>query len=149
MTDSERELLEILKTFIPGLDVEKYFHAWRLAHLLWLSTWKCSAIDWSRYRTTMWSRFMRWLASAARRSRDVAGLAGVYSRDARLEQIGSNSSERDAFLALLALPAAEQKQIVQQLRANATVVVALVRKFQDLKSSERELENEETTDLLD
>lgn len=142
MNDTEQAYLEELQTYMPGLEVERFFRAWRTALIFWRSIWGCSSMDWSRYRLTMWQRFTRWLSSAGRRSRDLTGFAAAMSRDARLESVGRSKEEREAFLALLALPPAEQLVVVQQFRNHATVIVALVRMYQDRQKQQYEVNDE-------
>jgi len=124
-----------------GETLRPYYPAWRLSMILWKSVWSCSETDWGRYRSSIWSRFPQWVASAARRSRDLTGFLSLFARQAHLSTIGANEEEREALASLLALPKLDQDLIIRQLRNDAVLITALVRRFQSARKLEREKQN--------
>lgn len=148
---SDEEYREDLASYAVGLDVERFYCSWRLLLILWGSVWFCSNVSWRRYYTTIWDRFGRWIASSARRSRDLAGFLAVFSREAKLASIGANADERQCLVALVALPYPQQRQMIRQLRDDTTLLVALVKEFQRRygkgKTEEETIENQEENDV--
>ena len=135
---NDEEYREELASYSIGLDVERFYDAWRLLIILWRSIWFCSNTDWGRYRQTIWDRFGKWITSAARRSRDLAGFLAVFARDARLAAVGANEEDREWLIGLVALPYQRQRQMIRQLREDTCLLVALVKEFQKRNKEERE-----------
>lgn len=130
-----------LKAIAPGLDINRYYDAWRLLLLLWRDLWWHSATDWSKYRLDIWSKFTERIQSAARTSGDLAGFLSRFSRLMSLTGLGGNEDDRAELTRLLALPEAERRQLMRLLRDDAPVLVALVRRWKDSnKESWRALE---------
>jgi len=121
-----------LQTLVPGLDVNRYYDAWRLLLLLWRDVWMHSSADWGRYRANIWTMFTERVQSAARTAGDLDGFLSRFSRLMSLAGLGSNQDDRAELARMLALPTAERRVIMRMLRDDAPVLVALVRRWKDV-----------------
>jgi hypothetical protein len=120
-----------LAALTPGLDVNRYYDAWRLLLLLWRDLWWHSNVDWSKYRLDIWSKFTERIQSAARTAGDLDAFLSRFSRLMSLTGLGGNEDDRAELARLLALPDGERRRIMRLLRDDAPVLVALVRRWKD------------------
>lgn len=127
-----------LSAVAPGVDTERYFHAWALLVILWRSLWFASRTDWSRYRSRIWDLFGDRVRAAARMGRGMDGFLAHVSKSFDLAAIGANEDERQTVAALLALPEPDQRQIVHHLRNNLPVLLLLLRLYRDQRKAEIE-----------
>lgn len=135
---TEEDFKAELAAYAEGLDVERFYYAWRFLIVLWRSVWWCSNVSWGRYRRTIWDKFARWIASAGRRSRDLTTFIAVFSREAKLASVGANRDERHWIMQVVALPYDEQRAILRQLREDTSLLVAFVREYQDQYKPDRD-----------
>lgn len=141
-----------LEALAQGLDVNRYYDAWRLVLLLWRGLWYDATTDWSRYRTRIWGMFTERVQSAAMTSGDLDAFLSRVARLLSLRSLGLNEDDRQELARLLALPNAEKRAIMRQLREDTPVLVALVRRWRDVSKEARDLERkfeEEPTILED
>ena len=120
-----------LEAIAQGIDVNRYYDAWRLMLILWRSVWYHSATDWSKYRLRIWGMFTERIESAARTAGDLDGFLSRAARFLNLTAIGGNEDDRREITRLLALPARERRALMRQLREDTAVLVALVRRWRD------------------
>ena len=138
-----------LETVAPGLDVSRYYDAWRLLLILWRDVWYHSSIDWSRYRMDIWSKFAERVQSASRTAGDLGGFLSRFSRLMSLTGVGSNENDRTELARLLAPPDGERRRIMRMLRDETPVLVALVRRWKDAnRETLRELERPADTGTI-
>jgi len=133
---------EDLSDLVPGIDVARYYDAWRLLVILWRGLWYGSQTDWSRYARRIWSIFPDRVRAAARMGRGLDGFLAQIARMLTLNGIGGNAEERAEIARLLSLPEAEQRHIVHQLRDETPVLIMLLRLYRDKRKEELETRTE-------
>ena len=115
----------------PGLEVNRYYDAWRLLVMLWRDMWWNSATDWSKYRLDIWSKFAERVQSAARTSGDLDGFLSRAARLLNLNGVGGNEDDRAELVRVLALTDEERRRVMRLLRDDTAILVALVRRWCD------------------
>ncbi len=136
-----------LQRLVAGLDVNRYYDAWRLALVLWRSVWYRSATDWRRYRMDIWSMFTERLQSAARTTGDLDSFLSRFGKLMSLSEIAVNEDDRVEVARMLALEYTERQHIMRMLREDTAVIVVLVRRWKDARREER-AEAESAFDLF-
>jgi len=139
MNDMRDELAELA----PGLDVERYYDAWQLLVILWRALWYGSRTNWRRYARRIWSIFADRVRAAARMGRGLPGFLSQIARMLDLANVGNNADERAEVARMLALPEAEQRRSVRQLRDDLPVLIMLLRLYRDRRKEELEAQDEQ------
>ena len=134
---------EELEELAPGLDVERYYHAWRLLVILWRGLWYGSRTNWRVYARRIWSVFSDRVRSAARMGRGLEGFMACVARSLDLPNVGTNADERAEIAYLLALPEEERLRICRQLRDDLPVLIGLLRLYRDKRKEELEASSRE------
>jgi len=137
---SDNYYREELAALAEGLDINRYYDAWRLLILLWRTMWWHSSTDWSKYRRTIWGMFSDRVSQAARTTGDLDGFLSRVARFLSLIQVGANEDDRQELLRLLALPDEAKRDIMRQLREDTPLLTALVRRWRDVKKEEQAFE---------
>jgi len=132
-----------LEAIAQGIDINRYYDAWRLVLMLWRSVWYHSATDWSRYRVKIWGMFTERVQSAARTSGDLDGFLSRCARLLNLTAVGGNADDRAEIVRLLALPPRARRELMRQLREDTPVLVALVRRWRDEMNGTDDSEQEQ------
>lgn len=118
-----------------------YYESWLLLVICWRNLWRNSRTDWSRYRLRIWDMFADRVRQSARMGRGLDGFIAEMCREFHISALGVNDVERQAVQQLLALPAAEHRRILTQLRNNSPVVIAFLRIYRDARRAELEGED--------
>jgi len=134
---------EELAALAQGLDVNRYYDAWRLLLLLWRTMWWHSSVDWSKYRRTIWGMFSDRVSQAARTTGDLDGFLSRVARFLSLTEVGANEDDRQELLRLLALSDQARRDIMRQLREDTPLLTALVRRWRDVQKEARVFEEGE------
>lgn len=127
-----------LGALIPGLEINRYYDAWRLMMVLWRGLWFGSRTDWGRYRLRIWEMFTERVSSAARTAGDMDTFLSRVVRFLNLTGLGTNADDREEVLRILALDDQEKRTILRMLRENASLLAALVRRWRDIHKLEEE-----------
>jgi predicted Fe-S protein YdhL (DUF1289 family) len=131
-----------LAALADGIDVNRYYDAWRLVLALWRSVWNVSYLDWRRYRRRAWEMFQERVLAAARTSGDISSFVSQASRLLSLAQIGANQDDREEIVRIASLSPEERENVMRELRDDLPMLVALVRRYSELRKAK--FEGEET-----
>lgn len=102
-----------------------------LAWLLWRSVWHNSTQDWGSYRRRIWDMYTARLRSAARMSRHLGEFVSQFCRAFAIPTPGATPDEREHIQAILDLPPAEHRAVLQCFLTQLPVVTLYVRLRRD------------------